>query len=50
MFQIVWPKFGGGGPGKRELRSLGDLAEAQRVALLDEWSRKVMVKDPGPEE
>ena len=49
MFEVVWPKFGSAGPGKRELRSLGDLAEAHRVALLDEWRRKVMVKDPGPE-
>jgi hypothetical protein len=44
VVEVKW-----GNPRAGEVKRLVLLAEAHRVELLEEWERKVVVKDPGPD-
>jgi hypothetical protein len=45
MVEKAW----GQTPRKQELKRLLALTEEHRVQLLEEWERKVIVRDPGPD-
>jgi hypothetical protein len=46
--EMVEKKWGDD-PKAAELKKLRTLAETHRLSLLEEWERKVSVKDPGPD-